>query len=116
MSNSDNPEYYRRIGIPIAQISPDGITTAATLEQDSPQPGVPVPASSDISLKLSSSGTMSADKSFDIYTQQAGNPGPGGASFLWKETGDSDSHYRGRDVQQASAWELVQSVLGVTVH
>ena len=98
------PKYLRGLGIPYATTGvKEYATTPAT--QDGAHSGVPTPMTTGVELKLGTSGRQSAASALTIQTQNAGTPGPGGASFLWKDGDDPNDDYRGRDIQQASAWQ-----------
>ena len=66
-----------------------------TVSQAEPRPGVPQPQNKT-ALALSTSGTLSADKSIQIRTQRGGFAQPDGAGFTWKYSADAD--WRGLDV------------------
>ena len=112
MGTDKTPDNLRGFGLPLG-LTPDNLWTAqATYTQAGPQPGVPVPQGA-YTLTLDSSGTQSADKKLRIQTQRAGNPGPDGGGFVWKE--DGDTYWRGRDIQQISGWGTLNfSTSGVT--
>ena len=104
MGSDVSPDDLRGFGLPL-RLSTENLWTAqAGYTQAGPQPGVPQPQG-DYDLRLASSGTQAADKQLRIRTQRAGNPGPDGAAFVWKN--EPDTYWRGRDIQQISAWDTL---------
>ena len=104
MGSDVSPDDIRGFGLPL-RLSTENLWTAqAGYTQAGPQAGVPEPQG-DYSLRLSSSGTQGADQQLRIKTQRAGNPGPDGAAFVWKE--EDDTYWRGRDIQQVSGWDTL---------
>lgn len=105
MATDSSPSNLRGFGLPVG-FTPSHLWDAESIyTQAGPQPGVPVPQGT-YDLRLSSSGEQSASKALRILTQRAGNPGPDGASFVWKES--TDTNYRGRDIQQISGFETLE--------
>ncbi|MEL6349501.1 MAG: hypothetical protein AAFV53_40735, partial [Myxococcota bacterium] len=58
--------------------------------------------------RLETSGRQSSGGSLRIRTQRAGHPGPEGSAFIWKNTADAETQWRGRDIQALSAIETVR--------
>ena len=104
MGSDVSPDDLRGFGLPL-RLSTENLWTAqAGYTQAGPQAGVPQPQG-DYTLRLASSGTQAADKQLRVRTQRAGNPGPEGAAFVWKN--EPDTYWRGRDIQQISAWDTL---------
>ena len=104
MGSDVSPDDLRGFGLPL-RLSTENLWTAqAGYTQAGPQAGVPQPQG-DYTLRLASSGAQAADKQLRIRTQRAGNPGPEGAAFVWKN--EADTYWRGRDIQQISAWDTL---------
>ena len=104
MGSDVSPDDIRGFGLPLKLTTSNLWTAQAGYTQAGPQPGVPEPQGT-YDLRLSSSGTQEADKQLRIQTQRAGNPGPDGAAFVWKE--QADTYWRGRDIQQISGWDVL---------
>jgi len=77
----------------------------SAITQAGPRAGVP--ESSQVgSMVLGASGTQDAGTSVTIRTQQGGHPLRGGASYIWRRTGDTDAQWRGWDPPTSlSGWE-----------
>jgi len=87
----------------------------STITEANPKPGVPVP-DGESELVLSSSGTQAAGTSYDIETLRAGHPIENGGAFVWKNTADSSTSFRGWDVPTVpTAWEAVVWTDGFSV-
>ena len=104
MGSDVSPDDIRGFGLPLKLSTANLWSAQAGYTQAGPQPGVPEPQG-EYTLRLASSGSQSADKQLRIQTQRAGNPGPDGAAFVWKE--QADTYWRGRDVQQISGWDYL---------
>lgn len=104
MGSDVSPDDIRGFGLPLKLNTSNLWSAQSNFTQAGPQPGVPEPQG-DYDLRLASSGSQSADKQLRIRTQRAGNPGPDGAAFVWKE--QADANFRGRDVQQISGWDVL---------
>jgi len=78
----------------------------ATYTQQGPTSGEPVPQGS-YTLALEASGTQSASKELRVKVSQAGFVQPGGAEVIYQYEGDDD--WRGCDVQQTSAWQVIRT-------
>lgn len=104
MGSDVSPDDIRGFGLPLKLSTANLWSAQAGYTQAGPQPGVPEPQG-EYTLRLASSGSQSADKQLRIRTQRAGNPGPDGSAFVWKE--QADTYWRGRDVQQISGWDTI---------
>jgi len=81
---------FRGILIPDERINAASISAAdSSYSQAGPLPGVPEPQA-DTDLNLEASGTQSADRQLRIATQRGGHPDRGGASFRWRNEGDTN--------------------------
>lgn len=112
MGSDVSPDDLRGFGLPLQLTTANLWSAQATYTQAGPQPGVPEPQG-DYDLRLASSGSQEANKELRIRTQRAGNPGPDGAGFVWKE--ESDTYWRGRDIQQISGWDYLDYITNVAL-
>ena len=109
MASDVTGDVLRGLGIPLL-LTADHIWTAeSSFTEQTPTPGVAVPQQAS-TLRLETSGTQSAGGALRIQTHRAGNPGPGGAGYIWKNEADTD--WRGRDIQQIVGTEAVAFVDG----
>ena len=84
----------------------------STYTQAGPRVGSVEPASTSSRLALQASGELAADQAITILTNQPGNAGPGGAGFVWRNTADAATLYRGRDTGSISGFEPIEWVDG----
>ena len=94
---------YRALAIPDPRWLAANISAAdTTITQANPRPGVPV-ANRKTPMVLETSGEQAAGQSLIVATQKGGQPGPLGASFIWKNAADSATRWRGWDTPTAIA-------------
>ena len=90
-----NRTQYQGLALPDTRASVWAAESSYT--QAGPTPGIPV-ADNSTNMVLQSSGTQSASKSLDIRSSKGGLvTGDEGARYIWKNTTDSSSSYRGWD-------------------
>jgi len=108
MSSSRIPASLRPLVIQDPRLAtPDSIwDDESAYETANPAPGVPQPDQAT-EMVLVTTGEQAA-VNYDILTQRAGMPDPGGATFLWKYDTDAADEYRGHDHPHVMhAWESV---------
>jgi hypothetical protein len=94
---------YTAILIPYRLTAAD-LTPSSSYEQDDPMPGDLTSSASPLPrLQLNAFGDQSST-SYNVQIQQGGNIKPGGAAFIWKETTDGSTSYRGWDAPNNLAW------------
>ena len=94
---------YRALAIPDPRWLAANISAAdTTITQANPRPGVPV-ANRKTPMVLETSGEQAAGQSLIVATQKGGQPGPLGASFVWKNAADPATRWRGWDTPTAIA-------------
>lgn len=82
-------------------------STGSSITQAGPRVGVPE-AQRATPMVLETSGSQSAGKAMRIATRQGGMPGVDGAGFVWKDSADASTQWRGWDGPSAIAqWEAV---------
>jgi hypothetical protein len=108
MASEKTKTDFRGILIPDPRVTIAAYSAGdSTLTEANPKPGVPVP-DGDTELVLAATGTQSAGSSYDIETLRGGHPVENGGAFVWKNSSDSATSYRGWDVPTIpTAWEAV---------
>jgi len=99
----------RGLGLPYVLTEAHIWDAQTTATQQGPTAGRAVPQDS-YSLVLQTAGSQSASKELRVKVQRGGNPGPGGAEVIYQY--DGDTTWRGQDVQQTSAYQVIRSELG----
>ena len=99
---------FRGLLIPDDRFKAEEISTAdGTFTQAGPRPGVPDPQD-NTDMVLHSSGDQSAAQDLQILALKGGFPVEGQAGFVWKNSADAGTLYRGGDFPTAIAsWQPV---------
>lgn len=92
MGIDKSPAYLRGFVLPLSLSSDDILQSSATYTTAELEAGVAIPASSE---KLVVDTTGNQINTLNLKTQQAGTPGKGKASFIWKR--DTEANYYGAD-------------------
>jgi len=106
MSTDVSGAALRGLGLPYALTPAHIWDDKATFTQQGPTNGEAVPQGS-YTLALEASGTQSASKELRVQVNQGGPVQPGGAEVIYQYEGDTD--WRGCDVQQTSAWQVIRT-------
>lgn len=98
---------FRGLLVPDHRITADSIWAAESdYDTASCVAGLPE-AQQDTDMVLQATGSQSDGGSLDIVAKRAGFPGPDGATFIWKNTADTE--YRGWDPPHTiSSWEAIE--------
>ena len=108
MASDVTPGTLIGFGVPY-EFTEESIWTAQlTASQQGPYPGAAEPAAGDDPrLRLITTGSQTASGKLRVRTHKAGNPGPDGAAFVWRNEASPAEDYRGRDFQQLVGWESI---------
>ena len=106
MASDVTGSVLRGFGVPYI-LTPDHLwADKATYTQQGPTVGQAVPQGS-YTLALQTSGAQSASKELRAKIHRGGSPGPNGAEVIYQYNGDSN--WRGFDVQQTSAYQVIRT-------
>lgn len=103
-----NQSTYRGLGVSWPLTSANLWAAQASYTQQAPEAGQAVPRQRCV-LQIDPSGS-GQESALVVRTARAGHPGPGGAAFAWRYETDPTTAYRGRDIQQASGWQSIDTV------
>ena len=106
MASERSQNTYRGILISDPRITKDAIWSAhSSYTQATPRTGSPEPQRAT-ELVIEGAGDQATAKQLRILSQRGGYPGPDGATFAWRNEGDS--LYRGHNFpRNASNWESI---------